>query len=524
MTSSTKLHPVSFRALQKRIAPAALAIAAIGAATANAQDSAALIDALVNKGVLTDREAADIRTNLNKDLADSSAAKIKLSNSITELKLYGDLRLRYQYDNRDRQADPAEVGARGITRDEDRSPNSEQSSRWRFRLRLNADFKLGPNWFGGVELQTAQASDSGMQTFENGFDDYNIFISKAYLGWNATDWLTITAGKVPNPFYTTELVWDSDINPTGLTQSFALHKLWAGDPESASSGYAKDGKSAAAAKPSEPKFELFLNAGQFIFDDNLEGGGRDNATRDNDATTDAYLFQTQLVASYKLTKDVKLTVAPGWLTYINGSLSGLSNANSFNDNGTVSGATRNLNILLLPGDVSFKVGGVKAKFFWDFAYNIEGRKRTNDIYDLFTLGALGDDAEAEVDDVDGTVDIDDKDFQHSLQDDFAYHVGVQLGENKKKGDYSLLSSWRQTGIGAVDPNLNDSDFAGAELNTRGVRTSLAYNFTDFLVGAVTYGYAWNLRDDLAGGEATGGNAIADANAFHLFQVDFNLKF
>src|SRR5438105_5416171 len=33
----------------------------------------------------------------------SSAAKIKLTDSITELKLYGDLRFRYQYDQADQQ-------------------------------------------------------------------------------------------------------------------------------------------------------------------------------------------------------------------------------------------------------------------------------------------------------------------------------------------------------------------------------------------------------------------------------------
>jgi hypothetical protein len=54
-------------------------------------------------------------------------------------------------------------------------------------LRVGTEFTLGEHWFGGVELSTAQASDSGNQTFENGFDDYNIYISKAFLGWRPTD-------------------------------------------------------------------------------------------------------------------------------------------------------------------------------------------------------------------------------------------------------------------------------------------------------------------------------------------------
>ncbi|HEX8294851.1 MAG TPA: putative porin [Chthoniobacteraceae bacterium] len=498
---------------------AALAVTLFGTLSpAQAASDSALLDALVRKGVLTDKEAASIQADADKEKKESSASKIKLSNSVTELKLYGDIRLRYQYDNKDAQADPAGVGVDNAL--EQRSPSGTQRSRWRFRLRLNADFKLGPSVFGGVELQTGQASDSANQTFENGFDDYNIFISRAYLGWNVTDYLTVVGGKMPNPFYATELVWDPDIHPTGVSEVFAFHKLFAPE-EMVSDGYSKDGKNVAkSVTAAELPWELSLVAGQFIFDDNLEGGGSDlsGATRDNDATTDAYLFQTQLLGSYKF-GGTKLTFAPGWMTYVNGSATGLLNENSFTDSGSVSGATRNLNILLAPGDVSFKIGSLKSKFYWDFAYNIEGRKRVEDIYNLsFLANDAGQDSDDDVTDPDDLVK------QHSNVDDYAYLIGLQVGENKKRGDWSALLNWRQTGLGAVDPNLNDSDFAAGELNTRGFKLGVAYNFTDFAVGAVTYMHAWNLRDTLVGGEASGGNAIADSNAVQVLQVDVNVKF
>jgi hypothetical protein len=468
---------------------------------AHAERNDALLDALVRKGVLTDKEAAGIQEEMIKEEKGSSASKIKLTDSIKELRLYGDIRLRYQYDDKDTQLTSAEGG----------ESNLSQRSRWRFRLRLNADFKLGENVFGGVELQTNAASDSANQSFENGFDDYNIYISRAYLGWNVTDWLTVVGGKMPNPFYTTELVWDSDINPTGLAETITLHKLWAAhEPES--SGFAKDGKTAVApSAPAASPWELTINAGQFIFDDNNEFNGPDN-----DSSTDAYLFQTQIVSTYRFTKALSLTVAPGWLTYINGSVTGagsdggLLNENDFADIAGVSGATRNLNLLLLPGDVSFKLAGIKTKLFWDFAYNLEGRKRVEEIYDVVERINAGNDP-------------DDRQA-HSPQDNFAYLIGVQLGENKKAGDWSVAASWRQTGLGSVDPNLNDSDFAGAELNTRGFKLGLNYNFTDFAVGTITYANAWNVRGDLVGGQATGGNAVADANSHQLLQVDLTVKF
>ena len=463
---------------------AVLGLAAAAAPIATAADDSALIDILQRKGVLSEKEANSVREEL-KHSNNDSASKIKLNSAVSELKLYGDLRLRYQYESKDAQLLPQNGGGANVS----------QSSRWRYRLRLNADFKLGEHVYGGVELATNSDSDSPNQSFENGFADYNIFISKAYMGWKPTDWLTITGGKFSNPFYSTELTWDPDINPTGVAEVIAFHKLVAGEPSSG--GYSKDGKSVKEVAPAELPWELSLVAGQFIFDNNSEASGPDN-----DSSSDAYLFQTQLVGSYKF-GGTKVTVAPGWLTYVNGSLDGVQNSNSFNDNALVSGATRNLNLLLAPGDISFNAGGLKTKIFWDFSYNIDGDGRVQDIYRLANnVGAP----------------------QHTTEDDFAYLIGVQVGENKKGGDWSFLANWRQVGLGAVDPNLNDSDWALSELNTRGFEASVSYNFTDFAVGTVTYSYAWNLRDSLTGGEVTGGNAIGDSNDAQILQVDLSVKF
>ena len=479
----------SLKSLPRTVGLPLAAIGTLSSINARAEDNSALLEILQRKGVLSESEVATVQRELAADNNDS-ASKIKISPSVTELKLYGDLRLRYQHDNRDSQLDPFPVGAHQDRNEKDRSPSGSQQSRWRFRLRLAADFKFGEQWFGGVELSTAQASDTGNQTFENGFDDYNIYISKAFLGWKPSEAFTLTAGKFTNPFYTTELVWDSDITPNGLAEVIKFDKLFAGEGESV---FDKDGK--AVAKKAESPWELSLVAGQFIFDDNLENNF------DNDESTDAYLFQTQLVGSYKFGKDVKVTLAPGWLVENAGSLSGLQNSQPFNDSPNVSGATRNISLLLAPGDVSFKLAGHKAKFLWDFAYNLEGSKRYNDIYDLAAINQ-----------------------HHETVDDIAFLAGFQFGENKKGGDWSLLAYYRQAGVSSIDPNLNDSDFAASRLNTRGIKAGLAYNFTDFAVGAVTYQYAWNLRDNLVGGQATGGAAIADSNDISILQVDFTLKF
>ena len=545
-----------------------------GVTGACAQDSGALIDALVRKKVLTPQEAENVRADLIQENAASNAGKLQLSNSITSLKLYGDVRLRYQYDNKDPQIETAaalsdleqktvngkKVYVAGNTKVVDPatgkvingqlkqgttgkgSPqDGSQRDRERIRLRLGADFELAGGFFGGVQLQTTQNSDSANQTFgdsatgASGFGNYNIYISRAFVGWNANDWLTLVGGKQANPFYTTDLVWDGDINPDGFVEKIDLLKAF--NSLTCSPGDVR----------SESRYGLSLVAGQFVFADNAED------SVGTDYKTDAWLFNTQLIGSVKVTPDVKVTLAPGFMTYTSGNTTALNNETAFmttNSAGTAvltqyqysansklqplhtQAATRDLSIVTLPGDVSFKLCGLKTKFLWDFAYNTQGTARVEQIYGLQDIQIPVKNSKGVVTGyknthgaVNGSTLVSDTRVAgHSSRDDIAWLAGVQVGENKKKGDWSVMANFRQTGLGAVDPNLNDSDFALGQLNMQGVKTGAAYNFTDFCVGAITYYNAWNLRNDLVGGQATAGQKIASMNAVQIVQVDLNVKF
>ena len=63
---------------------------------ARAQDSGALLDLLVRKKIITDQEAEEVRAELTKEAATTSAGKLKLSTPITEFEIYGDARVRYE--------------------------------------------------------------------------------------------------------------------------------------------------------------------------------------------------------------------------------------------------------------------------------------------------------------------------------------------------------------------------------------------------------------------------------------------
>ena len=82
---------------KKKLILFATAAAIVSSVTvARAQDSGALLDLLVRKHIITDQEAEEVRAELTKEAATTSAGKLKLSTPITELELYGDARVRYE--------------------------------------------------------------------------------------------------------------------------------------------------------------------------------------------------------------------------------------------------------------------------------------------------------------------------------------------------------------------------------------------------------------------------------------------
>ncbi|MDR3404928.1 MAG: putative porin [Chthoniobacter sp.] len=294
-------------------------VAAAFAATASfshAQDSGVLIDKLVQKGILSNKDADEVRADIQKDATQGSLGKISLSNSVTSLKLYGDFRLRYQYQDTENQIPD--------------STHDNQTSRFRYRLRLNADVQLGQDWFAGVQLQTGQTADSGNQTYSAGFNNDPIFISRAFFGWQ-NDWLKVIVGKQANPFYTTDLVWDPDINPAGFTETLSITKLFGGS--AGPSGDGKESKGGVAPGYTSP-WEATLVAGQFIFGDNNEFANT------GDLSSDPWIFDEQLIVKYNFNKNTSVTVAPGFLSESAAHITGALNTLPFSDeNAIVTGTT-----------------------------------------------------------------------------------------------------------------------------------------------------------------------------------------
>src|SRR5438067_6180095 len=130
-----------FKRFSYLLAAAALSF---GGIAARAQDAGALLDLLVRKKIITDQEAEEVRAELTKQVAETSAGKWKLAAPITELELYGDARLRYEYRG-------------GETAGNTSQPNdSLERQRERYRLRIGLRGTLADDWLFGVRLETSQ--------------------------------------------------------------------------------------------------------------------------------------------------------------------------------------------------------------------------------------------------------------------------------------------------------------------------------------------------------------------------------
>src|SRR5262249_52508073 len=264
----------------------------------------------------------------------SSADKWKLSTSITELELYGDVRLRYQYNGGEtKSTGPVGHPGAGIAGTND----WQERERERYRLRLGLRGTLMDDWFFGIRLETSNNARSTNVTFGDDTasstpggggpfakNSDTIYVGQAYAGYKGFPDFTFTGGKMPNPIITTRMVWDPDINPEGLAEQWKhtfTFNIGGGGGEAAQgySKYSKEGKGvvAAQAEPFKLKLDLFANFAQFVYDDsNPENPlGARATTHANGGTqlipnTDAFMMAWQVGGRLTFPNNVYFQVAP----------------------------------------------------------------------------------------------------------------------------------------------------------------------------------------------------------------------
>lgn len=155
---------------------------------------------------------------------------------IKRIKVEGDIRLRYQTDNMAEGNTPAAdyvlAAQNGATRaasfatvDGNGVPAAntlEDIGRWRVRARLGVLADVTDHVSAGLRLSTGNTRDrvSTNQTLGQNLNKYDFLVERAYVKLQPVSSVSLTGGRIPNPWYSTDLMWDTDLNFEGVAASW----------------------------------------------------------------------------------------------------------------------------------------------------------------------------------------------------------------------------------------------------------------------------------------------------------------
>ena len=107
-----------------------------------------------------------------------------------------------------------------------------REDRERSRVRARIAVKARPTDNTEVAIGVATGGDdpvSTNQTLGNGGSTKDVRLDIAYFKWHARPGLTLTGGKMKNPFFTpgdNGLLWDRDLRPEGMATTYSVNNLF----------------------------------------------------------------------------------------------------------------------------------------------------------------------------------------------------------------------------------------------------------------------------------------------------------
>jgi hypothetical protein len=443
-----------------------------------AQSSDALLNKLVEKGILTQDEAKQLKTETDKNFTTALAVKNGMPDWVTTLKFAGDFRGRYD----------------SIAPENSAAMNRE---RWRYRLRFGSIVTLKDEFEVGLRLISGDV-DSGIsnglsglgsnQSFQNNGSKKGIFLDHAYGRWLpklSDTWdARITFGKMENPFF---------FGVVGVGMGLGM------DPD-----YTPEGGALVLAHRFNAAHKLTWINGAFVVDEVAA------------SSDDPFWFGTQLRFDSKWSQHVSTSVGIMWLTFENTDQmenGALPNANVGNTRYIPAG-TNQANAVPLY-QFAPVLADVSVTYLFDAAPLYQGKFPVK-----LVASGLHNPAAASVADAD------------------AWSVGIVFGKASKRGTWEVSSCYKWLGADAIWEEVVDDDFgaywasvAGQNFgvsndapgyytgtNARGFVTKLSYAPTD----ALTLNFKWYLTELI---DVPSVAPTVDAESrVHRFQVDAVLKF
>lgn len=504
----------------------------------------ALINALIKKGVLTEKEAEGIKAEVSggqpPEMAPLSALKWNLPTGIKNITLFGDARLRYEYRS---ASNPQYLQTQNQIPQNSGPPPLQYSplERFRYALRFGIRGDASDDFSFGFRLETGANPRSPWVTFGNNNNPKSatpsdktgsgINVGQLYIDWHPSSWLEMNVGRMPMPLYTTPMLWDTDINPEG-----AFEKVNADiGPVNVFVDFAQFDYQAATTSTLVPSGDIFVLAWQAGVTWNIDKGFfakiapvvysyTGTGTFPNTNFVLSGSAQSQLYGFYTGQNYPNNTTNAPNGNFNNGNLQ--SGDLAFNEYGI-----NNLTVLEIPAEIDFPIrntflGNLQGRLFGDYAYNLDGHNRAKNAFTTYNAGAgsfglapLG------------------QSYSHDVK---AYQIGLGIGSEgptygpthgivygniSRRNAWEGRVYWQHIEQYALDVNLLDSDFFEGRANMEGIYGAFAFAFTDAVVATARYGYAQPIERALA----TGGNNLDLPNLnpvqnYHLFQLDLSVRF
>jgi hypothetical protein len=448
-------------------------MASVGTLTAPGQSSDALLNKLVEKGILTAEEAKELKVESDKDFTTAYASKSGMPEWVSTLKFNGDFRGRYNVDASQNDA--------FVTR-----------TRWRYRVRFGVvatlfdDFEVGLR-LGSGDLDngvtTGTSPLTSYQTFQNNAAKKGVFIDQAYGRWSplhSSDWKGgVTFGKMADPFVFTEvsLGMDPDYTPEGIALDLS-HQILEGHT-------------------------LRWINGAFVIDELATSG------------SDPFFFGSQLRLESKWSSRISTSIGAMWFAFVNTDQapnSSIPNANV--GNWRVDPFGTNQNNAVPQFDFNTLLADASVTYQFDHGPLYPGK------FPIKLVGSYMNNPSAPTD-----------------ANNYAWTAGALLGKAGRAGAWELAYQYKWLGANAIWEEVVDDDFGGywattagqnfgrgdaagffTGTNARGHVTRLSYSVTQAVMLSVRW-YHMQLIDMpavLAG--------VDDESGMDRFMLDVDMKF
>jgi hypothetical protein len=419
------------------------------------------------KSSLHDQIKNEVSQELPKEETKKADMMAALPEWIRRFSFSGDMRLRYEHDGFDQNnaafAQPSNPTQLMNT--------TVDQNLYKYRVRFGVDAKVNDELHAVARLSTGNTSNpiSTNSILGTYFNKDNVLFDQAYLRYQPLDFLTFWGGRIPNPWFYTDLVWSRDLNFEGL--AFNLRR------------------------PVTESWGSYLTGGAFPLQQN------------NFASRSKWLFGGQLGMEKKSQDEIAANIAAAYYYYLN--ITGVQNTPQNPDANDWTAP-----LFQQKGNTLFNISANPSTILTALASEFHELDLTGSLdigfWDPWHVVFVGDYVKNfgfNTNDVAQRTGI-----PNPNKDTDAYKVGMSVGQPvvEKFGQWRAYFSYRKIGADAVVDAFNDPDFHLGGTNAKG--WELGGDFG--LLKNCWLTLRWLTADQVSGPPL----------AIDVLQVDINAKF